>query len=142
MAHDFRQIDARNIAPLSDMFEVYSGRPLHKEGILRSADSCPAWSVWDGDRALGFYYTLRFAQDVLKLTHIYVSPEARHQGVGSAMLQHVFDVMGPPYASVIAVNSALFQTREAKTDPEPFYTRHGFTTIAQTEHSKVFWKSK
>ena len=142
MAHDFRKIDAETIDYLSDMFESYSGRPLHKEGILRSAATCPAWSVWDRQGALGFYYTLRFAQDILKLTHIYVSRRARLQGVGSAIVQHVFDVMDPPYASVIAVNSALFKTHEPWADPEPFYTRNGFTTIAQTGHSKVFWKSK
>ncbi len=142
MIYDFRKIDEQNIDQLSDLFEGYSGRPLHKEGILRSAKICPAFSVWIADEPVALYYTLRFAQDILKLIHIYVSGPARMQGIGSSMLRHLFEVMEPPFVSVIAVNSSLFETREIKVDPEPFYMRNGFVTIAKTQSSKVFWKSK
>ncbi len=141
MSHDFRKIDESNIDRLSDLFELYSGRPLHKEGILRSGQTLPTWSVWQDTEPVGLYYTLRFAQDILKLIHIFVPHSARRQGIGTAMLNHLFEVMPPPFVGVIAVNSSLFETQEAKIDPEPFYARNGFTTIAHTQDTKVFWKS-
>jgi len=142
MMCDFRKISESNIDRLSEMFEDYSGMPLHKEGIIRSGKTLPTWSVWEGDEPIGFYYTLRFAQDILKLVHIFVPRTARRSGLGTAMLTQLFTVMPAPFSGVIAVNSSLFQTRETKTDPEPFYRRNGFLTIARTNDTKVFWKAK
>jgi GNAT superfamily N-acetyltransferase len=142
MAHIFREIDGDNIDRLSDLFEIYSGTPLHKEGILRSGQTLPTWSVWDAGEPVGFYYTLRFTQDILKLVHIFVPHSARRQGVGTAMLTQLFEIMPQPFTGVIAANSMLYQTRETKVDPEPFYARNGFATIANTNETKVFWKLK
>lgn len=142
MSCEFRQIDSANIERLSALFEAYSGKPLHAEGILRSARTLPAWSVWEEDQPLGFYYTLRFAPDILKLTNIFITQSARGRSLGTAMLTQLFEALPAPYTGVIAANSKLFETREEKSDPELFYQKNGFVRVAATAGTKVFWKAK
>lgn len=78
-----------------------------------SAPGAAAWGAYRGDTMVGFALRARAA-----LALCYVAPEALHQGVGRALLQHI-------EAHAREVGIATLDLESTRT-AEPFYRRHGY----------------
>lgn len=138
---EIRTIVSEDLDELSEMYKVYSGTGLRMEMVRQSIKQFPSSVALAQGNFVGFAYCLRLAPDVLELANIYVT--AAHQGqgrVGLALLNHIIETASDRWAAVIAANSFLKITMVEKRDPTSFYARNGFAVIAQTEHTKIFWR--
>ncbi len=80
---------------------------------------------------IGFaYVTLRpspyYDGPVAMLDELYVAPAHRNRGVGTALLQRVFEEIRKHNAGELQIN-----VDEVDTDARCFYERHGLTNIEQ-----------
>ena len=68
-----------------------------------------------------FYYTCRFAPDLLKLTDIFVAQSARGRSLGTTMLTQLFEVLpAPAHRPPLLVLARIFiKLREVIGDLKP-----------------------
>ncbi len=121
-------------------FDTPSPGPTVLEGRLRSLlEGAATVAVVAGEPPAGFaLLTLRpnvwYAGSVALLDELYVVPELRGGGIGSAIMAKVFDLAGEQGWSLIEIN-----VDEADVDAQRFYERHGFTMIEPTTGERAFY---
>lgn len=93
------------------------------------ANSLSHFSAWDGNRLVGLVravgdgYVIGYIQDIL------VHPDYQRQGIGSQLLQRMFDQVKPARQIVLMTDDS--------PETQAFYTSMGMTDIA-TLGGKVF----
>jgi GNAT superfamily N-acetyltransferase len=99
--------------------------------VLLSGDADPT----------GFaYLTLRPAPyydgPLAQLEELYVRPDLRDQGIGTALLQRALDLCRERSAGEMHIN-----VDEVDTDTRRFYERHGFVNVAPgTDYRMLFYE--
>lgn len=136
---ELRTIRADDIEELNALYRSYSGRDIAATRVREAIADYPSVAATRSGEIVGFCYCFRFAPDIIELANIFVSKQYRSGRLGSAMLTHLLQEIGEPIRGVIAVNSSLNEIREQKASPDSFYLRNGFSIIASTENSTIYW---
>lgn len=134
-----RSIGVDDFGALNDIYRPYSGRDIAAKRVAEALSLYPSVAATRGGRILGFCYCFRFAPDIIELANIFVARAHRQDGLGSKILRRLLDQICDPIQAIVAVNSALNETTEEKSSPDNFYLRNGFSIVAATEKSTVYW---
>jgi GNAT superfamily N-acetyltransferase len=71
---------------------------------------------------------------VALLDELYVRPDLRDQGIGTAVLRRLFDLADERGAGLIEIN-----VDEGDVDTQRFYERHGFRTTEEGSDERAFY---
>jgi len=75
-----------------------------------------------------------YAGQVALLDELYVVPERRGQGIGSALITHLLST-----ALALSVDLIEINVDEGDVDAQRFYQRHGFTAVAPDSPERAFY---
>lgn len=116
---------------------------IERLGLIRLAiHQYPAYVAELSDQLVGFAYSRPFAPDILEIDNLFVDENYRGEQIGTRLLLSVEAEASKQYASIILVNSELYDN--AVVDKKPatkFYLRNGYSLIASTGPTRVFTKS-
>lgn len=84
-----------------------------------------AWMMREGDRMLG-YAVMMLVLDEAHLLNISILPERQRTGLGSRLLQHLFEV-----ARAHGAARMYLEVRQSNVTGCSFYLRHGFARIGE-----------
>jgi len=139
--------DAATVARLLDDFNTEFGSPTPGptvlEGRLRALLAQPTTLAWlGGDPAVGIVLvTLRtnvwFDGPVALLDELYVAPESRGTGIGSAMIGALLDATRERGWGLVEVNVDEFDH-----DARRFYERHGFVNTEPGSDERSLYYSR
>ena len=85
----------------------------------------PAWVAENASGVVGFVVA-RTVADEMEILNLAVQPEARRQGVGSALLAAAFEHGRRSGAALV-----FLEVRESNDAARRFYERHGFEAIGR-----------
>lgn len=71
---------------------------------------------------------------VALLDELYVRPDLRDQGIGTAVIQHLLDLAAERGVDLIEIN-----VDEGDVDTQRFYERHGFRTTEPGSDERAFY---
>jgi GNAT superfamily N-acetyltransferase len=113
--------------------EVLAGR------LRRLLDSHETFGVLGGEPAVGVgLVTLRpnvwYEGPVALLDELYVTPDLRGRGLGSALLDLIVSTCRQRDAALIEIN-----VDEGDVDAQRFYKRHGFTWSDRESNERAFY---
>ena len=91
------------------------------EKLLGALASERAW-VFEGDGTVIGFIVTRQAANELEILNLAVGEAARRQGIGTALLQHVFS-----HANAHSVHKVFLEVRASNSAAQSFYEVHGFT---------------
>lgn len=100
-----------------------------------------AVAVGTDGKTIGFAYCGYMAPDLLELMNITVHSEYRSSGLGTRILQHVEAKVFEERAALMLTNSALYTGDGEKRSASNFYLRNGYSIVASTGATNLFWKS-
>jgi GNAT superfamily N-acetyltransferase len=133
---------AANAAPARTILVVEDEAPIADAIAARLRtllDTSSTFAILAGRPALGVaLVTLRpnvwYDGSVALLDELYVVPESRSQGIGSAMIDELF-----AYASANGVDLIEINVDEGDVDAQRFYERHGFSATEPTTNERAFY---
>lgn len=105
------------------------------EEALRTFPSAVAVS---GEGAAGFAYCGYMAPDLVEIMNITVHAGLRSAGTGTAMLRLLEAQLADRTKAVMLTNSVLYEV--GKRPATSFYLRNGYTIVASTGATNMFWK--
>ncbi|MEZ5204006.1 MAG: hypothetical protein R2701_06400 [Acidimicrobiales bacterium] len=89
---------------------------------------------------MGYLTTARFGPDVLELTSLLLSPDARSRNRSRlAALDDAAPASGAH--AIVAITSSGYETAEPRIDPAPFYERCGYRVLMTTSQSTILARS-
>lgn len=119
---------------------------LHREpneSLVEAAlVDAPSALAFEGEALVGFLYCGYMAPDVMEIMNILVSDSARQRGTGTMMLRFIEQRMPRQISALMLANSTLYPEAEGgKLPATSFYLRNGYSIIADTGATRIFWKS-
>ena len=124
------------------LFAAHTGRPADLDQVGTWLDRWPAFGARCAGELVGYLTTARFGPDVLELTSLLLSPDARGQGTGRALLAALDDAAPASGAhAIVAITSSGYETAEPRIDPAPFYERCGYRVLMTTSQSTILARS-
>jgi ribosomal protein S18 acetylase RimI-like enzyme len=105
------------------------------------ADEC-TFAILAGTPAVGVaLVTLRpnvwYEGQVALLDELYVAPELRSHGIGSAIIDELLSIAGERRIDLIEIN-----VDEGDVDAQRFYERHGFSSIDPEQNQRAFYYTR
>ena len=91
---------------------------------------------------IGFAYCGYMSPDLLELMNITVHSDHRSTGVGTRTLNHIESSVFENYEAIMLTNSVAYKDDGTKRSASNFYLRNGYTLIASTGATNMFWKAK
>jgi len=134
-----RKISLDDVEAVAELHESQNERPADRAYIRECISNFPSSACFSGQRMIGFAYTASFAPDILNLTNLLVDDDHRGRGVGTLLLADVEEQARAGWAGLILTNSELLH-RPSRPSPLPFYAKHGYSILFQTEHTSVLIK--
>ena len=134
---------ARLLHDFNTEFDTPSPRPdeiaLRLRGLLAETDTV---AIVAGTPAVGLaLVTLRpnvwYDGPVALLDELYVVPDLRDRGIGSAIIAELMSLARERRVGLIEIN-----VDEADVDAQRFYERHGFSGIGPTTQERAFYFSQ
>jgi hypothetical protein len=130
--------DAAEVAELQ-LRELGRGLVLERvEGLLKDF---PSFMLEEDDRLLGYIYSVELVPDILQVANLLIAQRLQRNGLGKLILSELERSASTDYASILAVNSSLYQARSDETDVLAFYAAAGYECVHETPSSRVFAKS-
>lgn len=124
------------------LFEAQLLRPPNASLIKTALIEAPSALAFDGETLVGFLYCGFMAPDVVEVMNILVADDARQSGVGSMMLMSIERNMPSTVVALMLVNSMLYpDVKGGKLSATSFYLKNGYSVIAETGATRVFWKN-
>lgn len=82
------------------------------------------------------------APDILEMDNLFVDEHYRNQQIGERLLARLEAAASAHYASIVLVNSELYETVVVDKRPAgSFYLHRGYSQIVDTGPTRVFAKS-
>ncbi len=120
----------KGVIPADRWHEPY----MSKQHIQEEIDAKVKFHGWvDMDGAIKGVMGIQDVRDVTLIRHAYVLPSFQHEGIGSALLDHLLRIAGHP---------VLVGTWKAATWAVAFYEAHGFRLVndcTKNELLKTYW---
>lgn len=130
--------DAAEVVALQ-LRELGRGLVLERvEGLLKDF---PSFMLEEDDRLLGYVYSVELVPDILQVANLLIAQRLQREGLGTLMLSELERSASQGYASILAVNSSLYEARSDKADVRGFYTAAGYECVHETPSSRIFAKS-
>lgn len=102
----------------------------------------PAVVAHKNSELVGFAYCYDFAPDILELANIYVAENTRSNSIGTRLLQTVENAIeNSQYVGLILSNSDGHRTEQPKRSASTFYLSNGYSEIASTDSTRIFYKN-
>lgn len=109
--------------------------------VAQRLSDAPSALAFDGDALVGFAYCGAWAPDIMELLNILVADTHRSRGLGSRLLGVVEGEMPSGVRGILLENSDLHGTAlGGKRPATSFYLANGYSAIADTGATRVFWK--
>lgn len=135
-----RPASPADLPAIAALFEEENGRAPNHAYIGACLESYPGAVAIEGDRLEGFIYCNHFAPDILEVANLMVDTAARGMGLGSRLLDEVEHLARGTWASLILVNSTLYE-HPPRPSPAGFYLKQGFAVIHRTAATAVYVKA-
>lgn len=129
-----------DLPAIAALFEQENGRAPNHAYIGDCLENYPSAVAEDGDVIAGFIYCNRFAPDILEIANLMVGETVRGTGLGTGLLEEVEQQARGKWASLILVNSTLYE-HPPRPSPAGFYLKRGFALIHQTAATAVHAKA-
>jgi len=133
--------DVNHIPVIQALYSEYAPKTFSFEEIKKCLTGWPSAVVFDGEEAIGFGYSTRFAPDILELCNLFVKRAYRSLGVGAKLIKFIEDRSRADFSGIVLVNSFTHATHETKRSAKNFYLKNGYKLILSTGKSEVFGKT-
>ena len=107
------------------------------EGLLQDF---PSVMLDEGDALAGFAYSVELVPDILQVANILVAQRLQGARLGARILNELERSASRRYASIVAVNSSLYDDRNGKVDARDFYAAAGYELVHETPASRLLAK--
>lgn len=141
MVISIREATDRDTEAVCQLFEVQLRRRPNESLIEAALLDAPSALAFDEGRLVGFLYCGYMAPDVMEVMNILVADTARQSGIGTMMLRYIEQKMPPEISALMLANSTLYpEIQGGKLPATAFYLRNGYSIVAETEFTRIFWK--
>lgn len=135
-----RKGEYSDIVAIARLFNEQLLREPNDSLIVDALRSYPSALAYHGDSLVGFAYCGYMSPDLLELMNITVHSEHRSAGVGSLMLDYLHGEIAQSYSAVMLTNSILYSEDSRKRAATNFYLRNGYSLVASTGSTNMFWR--
>lgn len=137
-----RRATEGDVEAICSLFERELLRAANIDSVTRAVSSLPSAVALDGEKLVGFCYLGEFAPDVFEVFNILVDSNYQSRGLGSAMLDRIsLESQSEGASGLILSNSSAYgETLQGFRFADSFYRGNGFSLIAETPLTKVFYR--
>jgi N-acetylglutamate synthase-like GNAT family acetyltransferase len=124
-----------------EAFTVILGREPNQEYIRDAIVNYPSVLATENGKVIGFAYCGFMSPDLLELANIAIHPQYQNFGLGSKILCRLEEEVAYKYDAIMLTNSTLYGETNGKRNASNFYLENGYTLVANTANTNLFWKS-
>ena len=136
-----REATGTDTEQICQLFEAQLHRRPNASLIQAALLEAPSALAFDEENLVGFLYCSYMAPDVMEIMNILVADTARQSGIGTLMLKSIETKMPTEISALMLANSTLYpDVAGGKRSPTSFYLRNGYSIIAETGPTRIFWK--
>lgn len=123
------------------MFQEQLGREPNVPLITSALEEYPSVVALDATGIIiGFAYCGYMSPDLVELMNIAVHADYRSTGLGTRLIMSLEGFLKDQYAAIMLTNSTLYKGDGKKRSASNFYLRNGYSLVASTAHTNLFWK--
>jgi ribosomal protein S18 acetylase RimI-like enzyme len=100
-----------------------------------------AVAVADSGKTVGYILCGYMSPDLIELRSIMVHADYRASGLGTHLLKHVEESVFEEYKAIMVTSGKVYEVDGEQRSSSTFYERNGYTVVASTGATDLFWKS-
>lgn len=140
-SYEIRTGSVSDLSGIAELFREQLSREPNETLIVDALRSYPSVVVYCNDTLIAFAYCGYMAPDLLEIMNIAIHSGHRSTGLGSLMLDRLHSNIATDYSAVMLTNSVLYTEGSSKRAATNFYLRNGYSIVASTGATNMFWKS-